>query len=385
MSISDPRQEPQDAREAEVDQAADALTVGVEQEFLVVDATGYPSYQGVELADADDAEHADDDGELQPELVRCQVETTTSVCRNALEVFEALTDLYERARTGAAERGLRLVPSATPVLARPDWPEISPGSRYREIADWFGAVAHTSNTCGCHVHVAIPDRATGVEVSNRVRPWLPVLLALSANSPFNEGADTGYQSWRHIMWSRWPTSGPPPLFESLDHYESSLAALLEVGAVLDRRGVYWDIRLSEHQQTLEFRVCDVTQTPAEAALIAALVRACVATALDDLGSRSRPALALPQEVLRANLWRAAREGLAGRCLHPVSGELVDVWRLVGELVRWVRPALRADGDLDFVETQLVALRETGGGAQRQRAVFAKRGALIDVVDALAER
>ncbi|HEX4224055.1 MAG TPA: glutamate--cysteine ligase, partial [Pseudonocardiaceae bacterium] len=314
------------------------------------------------------------------------LETSTPVCGSAEEVRDSLTDLRDRAEDEASQRGLRLVPTGTPVLAEAeDWPPISPGSRYREIADWFGAVAHTSNTCGCHVHVAIPDRAVGVEVSNRVRPWLPVLLALTANSPFNEGIDTAYHSWRYVLWSRWPTAGPPPLFVSLDHYESSVAALLRVGAVLDRRGVYWDIRLSERQPTLEFRVCDVIQTPTEAATIAALVRAAVATAMDDIDSAYRPALPLPQEVLRANLWRAAREGLAGACLHPVSGELTPVWQLVEDLVDWVRPALRAAGDADFVAEQLAWLRTAGDGATRQRAVFARRQSYSDVIDELAGR
>ena len=359
----------------------DELTIGVELEYLVVDAAGYPSHQGADLARRDEADAA---GELQPELIRCQVETTTSVCGDAEEARVQLTELRARANAQATARGLRLIGSGTPVLAQPDWPRLTSGSRYDEIAEWFGAVAHTANTCGCHVHVAIPDRATGVEVSNRIRPWLPVLLALSANSPFNEGMDTYYESWRYILWQRWPTAGPPPLFVSLDHYESSLAALLTVGAIVDRRNVYWDIRLSEHQPTLEFRVCDVTQTPAEAALLAGLIRAAVGAALDDLGGVSPHALPLPQEVLRANLWRAAREGLRGSCLHPVSGELVAMWQLVEDLLDWLRPALRAGGDLDFVEQQLATIREHGGGAQRQRASYEKTGLFSAVVDALAE-
>jgi carboxylate-amine ligase len=355
-------------------------TIGVELEYLLVDPAGYPAADGPELAHQDDR---DGDGQLQSELIRCQVETTTAVCRDAEDANGQLRALRDRAVKAAADRGLRLVGSGTPVLSKPDWPRLTSGSRYDEIAAWFGAVAHTANTCGCHVHVAIPDRATGVEVSNAVRPWLPVLLALSANSPFNEGMDTFYESWRYILWTRWPTSGPPPRFVSLDHYESSIAALLKVGAIVDRRNVYWDIRLSERQPTLEFRVCDVTQTPAEAALLAALIRAAVATALEELDSVSPRTLPMPQEVLRGNLWRAAREGLAGRCLHPVSGDLVRVWELVEDLVKWVRPALRTGGDLEFVEHQLARLREVGGGSQRQRIAYAEHGSWEAVVDTLA--
>jgi carboxylate-amine ligase len=359
--------------------APDGLTVGVEEEFLVVDRTGHLSYQGGALVGDDTDESA---GELAAELVRCQVETNTPVCRDAEEVLRHLTDLRDRVGAGARSRRLRLVPSGTPILAQQEEPEITAGTRYQRMGEWFGGVAHTSNTCGCHVHVAMADRATGVEVINRVRAWLPVLLALTANSPFSDGSDTSYHSWRHVMWTRWPSAGPPPVFDSLDHYDTSIDSMLRAGALLDKGMVYWDIRLSEHQPTLEFRVCDVAATPGEAALVAGLIRALVATTLDDLGSRSADPL-FPQEVLRANLWRAAREGIGGRCLHPVSGDLVPVWDQVDDLVDRVRPALRAGGDLDLVEEELAAVRASGGGAQRQRAGFESRQRYADVVDLLA--
>jgi carboxylate-amine ligase len=353
-----------------------SLTVGVEEEFLVVDRSGHLSYQGSDLA-ADDT--AETPGELSKELVRCQIETNTPVCADANEVLTQLTDLRERVGEGARSRRLRLVPSGTPILPQQEEPEITTGSRYQKMAEWFGGVAHTSNTCGCHVHVAMPDRAEGVAVINKVRSWLPVFLALTANSPFVDGQDTSYASWRHIMWSRWPSAGPPPVFDSLDHYESSVDAMLRSGALLDKGMVYWDIRLSEHQPTVEFRVCDVAATPGEAALVAGLIRALVATALD--GDEADPVF--PQEVLRANLWRAAREGLAGRCLHPVSMELVPVWDQVTDLVDHVRPALRSGGDLDLVAEQLAVLRESGGAADRQRSAYEGRRRFADVVDQFA--
>jgi carboxylate-amine ligase len=357
---------------------AQSLTVGVEEEFLVVDRSGHLSYQGSDLA-GDDTDELP--GEVAKELTRCQVETNTPVCSDATEVLRQVTALRDRVGAAAAARRLRLLPSATPVLAQQDELKLTPGSRYQRMAERFGGVAHTSNTCGCHVHVAIPGRAEGIKVMNRLRPWLPVFLALTANSPFSEGEDTSYASWRHIMWSRWPSSGPPPLFESLDHYESSVDAMLRSGALLDRGMIYWDIRLSEHQPTVEFRVCDVAPTPGEPALVAGLLRALAATALDD--GETWPDPPVPHEVLRANLWRAAREGLAGECLHPVTVSLVPVWQQVADLVDRVRPALREGGDLELVEKQLATLRESGGGAERQRAAYASRERFADVVDTFA--
>jgi carboxylate-amine ligase len=358
----------------------DATTIGVEEEFLLVDGSGRLSRRGPELVGQ--AQSGAADADLQEELASCQVETATSVCHGAEEILGQLRDRRREFTEEALAKGLRLLPSGSPILAEEGPPEITPNERYRRMDEHFGAITDTSTTCGCHVHVAVRDRETGVQVSNRIRPWLPVLLALNANSPFNDGTDTSYASWRYVLWSRWPSAGPPPLFASLDHYESSVEALLRAEAMLDRGMVYWDIRLSEDQPTLEFRVCDVSATPEEAALVAALIRGLVVTALDDIEGR-RPAPDLPLEVLNGNLWRAARDGLAGRCLHPITGELVPVRDQVRQLVDRLRPVLRANGDLEFVEWALAALEAAGNGAQRQRAAFAAEHRLEAVVDLLA--
>ncbi|HKS45501.1 MAG TPA: glutamate--cysteine ligase [Amycolatopsis sp.] len=353
------------------------LTVGVEEEFLLVDPMGYLSLSGPEVVRA----ARDAEGDLQLELARCQVESATGICRSAGELVGQLQKLRARLAAEACRRGLRVLPTATPLLAETTPPEISPTDRYRRMAAHFGAITSTGTTCGCHVHVGIPDRETAIAVSNHVRPWLPVLLALAANSPYNNGQDTRYCSWRHVLWSRWPSAGPPPIFASLDHYETVVTAMLRSEAMLDRGMIYWDIRLSERQPTLECRVSDVAVTAEEAALLGVLVRGLVGRALDSLGA---PPPRPPQEVLRANLWRAARDGLPGSCLHPVNGLLVPVDQQLTELVGHVRPALAAThDDLEFVLDRLDRTRTAGGGAQRQRAAFAKRKHLGDVIEMLA--
>lgn len=357
----------------------DDLTVGVEEEFLLVDSTGQLSFTGPALVGETERPR---DGELQKELTRCQIESATSVCRTADEIIGQLRELRAQLATTARTHGARLVPTGTPILVQAAPLEITPESRYRTMAEYFGAIADTSGTCGCHVHVAVPDRATCVQVSNHLRPWLPLLLALTANSPFHEGRDTAYSSWRHVLWSRWPSAGPPPLFASLDHYESSVAAMLRAEAMLDRGMIYWDIRLSEHHPTLEFRVCDVAATVTEATLVAVFIRGLVARALEDIAD-GHPAPALPHEVLRANLWRAARDGFAGHCLAPDSGELLPVHVQIQRLAQRLQPTLSDLGDLEFVEATLTWLLENGGGAQRQRLAYQRRGNLQDIVDLLA--
>jgi carboxylate-amine ligase len=247
------------------------------------------------------------------------------------------------------------------------------------MAKHFGATLRGVTTCGCHVHVEVPDRERGVQVIDHVRPWLPVLLALTANSPFDTGHETGYRSWRHRQWTRWPTAGAPPRFGSLDRYEELVEGLLGSGAALDRGMIYWDIRLSDQHPTVEFRVSDVAATPEEATLLAVLARALVMTALD----ADDDAPDLPSEILRARLWQAARYGLPGTLVHPATGSPMPATALVDDLLSLVRPALKASGDLDFALDGWATLRARGGAADRQLAVFARRRRNVDVAALLA--
>lgn len=334
-------------------------------------ADGRLSRFGPEVAEAT----TETDGGLEAELKRCQVEAVTGICHTPDDVLTQLTALRTELAQAAGERNLRLLPSASPIMPESEPQEITPKPRYLRMAEWFGATARSVATCGCHVHVDMPDRETGVRVSNQVRPWLPVLLTLTANSPF-DGQDTGYASWRYQAWSRWPSAGPPPLFSGLDEYESTVDSMLRCGALMDSAMIYWDIRLSEKQPTLEFRIADVAVNPMDATLLATLVRGLVARALDTVTPPKR----LPQAVLRANLWRASREGLSGSTLHPVTGEMTSVQSQLDDLVELLRPVLGAD--LEFVKAGVAQLRDRGTGAAQQRAAYRRRGELIDVVDAL---
>ncbi|MFD0776483.1 YbdK family carboxylate-amine ligase, partial [Streptomonospora algeriensis] len=252
-------------------------TMGVEEEFFLVDEAGMLAPRSVEVLDG----AAPGPGELIGEFTRSQVEAAGPVCTSVEKVLSGLWTSRLRLAESAARQRARVVAGAVPIMRETGPQRLNPGSRYHRIAKRFGAVAAAAGTnCGCHVHVGVPDRDSGVVASNHLRPWLPVLLALSANSPVCSAADTGYASWRQPRWSRWPTAGPPPPLESAEHYETCVASLLESGAALDRRMLYWDIRLSDRHPTVEIRVCDVPATPEESALVAVLVRALVSAALD---------------------------------------------------------------------------------------------------------
>lgn len=242
-------------------------------------------------------------------------------------------------------------------------------------------VAHEQGICGCHVHVQVPDRAAAVGVSNWLRPWLPSLLALSANSAVYRGADSGYASWRSVLWRRWPVAGPPPFFPSPDDYDRTVRMLIDSEVILDQKMVYWDVRPSENFPTIEVRVADVPATVAETVLLATLVRAAVMTALE--APADEPGR-LPPAALRAAYWKAAHDGLAGRALDLVHGHgAVPAREQLGALVQRVRPALESLGEYDRVAGELDRVAAQGNGAMRQLRAWRIRGEVMDVIEAAA--
>jgi carboxylate-amine ligase len=305
------------------------------------------------------------------------VETTSGVAATSAELHEQLTTLRRAAARAAEASGVQLLSSGLPPATPHRFP-VTDTPRYRRIGAEYGMVAHEQGICGCHVHVEVPDRAAAVHVSNWLRPWLPSLLALSANSPVYRNADSGYASWRSVLWRRWPVAGPPPFFPSPDEYDRTVRMLIDSEVILDRKMVYWDVRPSEHFPTIEVRVADVPATVAETVLLATLVRAAVMTALEARG-RDEPGR-LPPAALRAAYWKAAHDGLSGRALDLFEGRgAVPAREQLDALVRRVRPALEALGEYDRAVTELDRIATQGNGAMRQLRAWRKRENVMDVI------
>lgn len=345
-----------------------AASVGVEEEFLLVDrCTGLPVPAAAEVLAA-----AAGGGPpvLKPELQRSQVESVTGVCRTLAEVRDQLATGRRRLVAAAAERGLAVLPTGHPPRS-PAPPGLAAGERFERIGATYQAVIRDYQTCGCHVHVGVPDRTVAVAVLGHLRPWLPTLLALSVNSPFDAGTDTGYGSWRMVLQSRFPGSGPAPDCGSVAEYDRALDALVACGVLVDRRMGFWLARPSEHLPTVEVRVADVAPRVDDAVLLAGLVRALVTTAAADVAA-GRPAPPVPAPVLTAALWTAARHGLSGPAVDPGGDDpwrpsLVPATDLLRRLVEHVAPALAAAGDTAEVAAQLERVGREGTGADRQRA------------------
>ncbi|WP_335937367.1 carboxylate-amine ligase [Streptomyces sp. PTD5-9] len=366
-----------------LDRGDDApLTFGVEEEFLLLDPeTGHPVPEApVVLRDAAPAA----DGTLTEEITRFQLEAATPVCRSASQAHRHLAAARRALADSAARLGLGLVAAGCAPHGAPGALPLTDRPRYRRIDSRFGALSESYTVCGCHIHVGMPDLPTALAVSNHLRPHLPTLLAMSANSPFYRGRDTGHASWRNVLWSRLPSAGPPPLYRTPEDYHRAVGALLSGGAALDRGMVYWFIRPAPRLPTLEIRVADVAATAEEALLLALLVRGLAATALRAV-AEGRPAAEPSDGLLRLALWRAAHDGLEGNGLDPATGAPTPARVLLDRTVRTALPGLDASGDTAVVAGLVDRLLRCGSGAHRQRAAHARDGRISDVTALLVEQ
>jgi glutamate---cysteine ligase / carboxylate-amine ligase len=350
-------------------------SVGVEEELLLIEAdSGRPSaVAGSVLRGTGET--------LEFELQLQQLETNTEPCHTLDDLGRELRRCRAAAASAARQASARVAALATsPVAAEP---ELMPKPRYREMAETFGLTAQEQLTCGCHVHVEISSPDEGVAVLDRIQPWLAPLLALSANSPYWQGADTGYASFRYQAWGRWPSSGPTPCFGSVQAYRDTVAQMVATQTVLDTGMVYFDARLSEHYPTIELRIADVCLHSDDAVLIAALARALVETEAR-AWREGRPARCPRAELLRLATWRASRSGLDDALLSPVTDLPEEPSAVTALLLRHVSDALAEAGDQATVTSLLETVLARGNGATFQRDAYRRCGDLSSVASQAAE-
>ncbi len=357
----------------------DLHTLGVEEEYLLVDAV---EPRAAELVEEVFAElPADLRDVVQHEYYRSQIEVASPPQLDLGELGTALRQLRSGVAAAAERAGARLLAVGTGPAAGPN-ARLVDKERYHRMREHFGDLSPGPGMCGTHVHVSIPDPETGVQVLNHLRPWLPVLQAATANSPMFGGRDTGYASWRSMMWERWPTVGPTPYLRSHEHYLTLVSDLEASGAMLDEGMLYWYARLSASYPTVEIRMGDVMPTADDAVLLAALTRGLVATLVREVRAGT-PAPDVAHPLLMAAHWRAAHDGLEGLNIDMATRQPRPAWRLLRQLFDYVRPELERHGDLERVSDLMGRLREDGTGAARQRALLARGASVGDLVDWLA--
>ncbi|WJK40342.1 glutamate--cysteine ligase [Solwaraspora sp. WMMA2056] len=359
----------------------DELTVGVEEEFLLVDPDTGVAAPAVESVLAEIPPELR--GQVQREFQTSQIEIGSPPGLDLRALRRTLGTLRGGVADAAERAGVRLLAVGTAPIAGP-LPAVVDDPRFHRIVERYGMLVPGPGNNGLHIHVGVPDPRIGVEVLNHLRPWLPVLQAVTANSPFFDSVDTGYASWRSIMWQRWPAVAPTPWLRSHEHYLSLIDDLMATGIILDEGMLYWYARLSAHYPTVEVRIGDVCPSLDDTILLAALVRGLVGTALAAV-AQGRRAPEVAHHVLAAAHWRAAHDGLEGRAVDLTDGSpaLRPAWHLLRRLVDQIRPELDRHGDVGLVNSLLGRLRSQGSGAARQRAVHAGTGELRDVVGYLA--
>jgi glutamate---cysteine ligase / carboxylate-amine ligase len=356
--------------------ATEVFTIGVEEEFQVIDPQTYKLSSDVEHILPRAREIM---GEaIQYELILSQMEAATPVCRTLQEVRAELTHLRRTLIEAAALVGKCIAAAGTHPFS--PWYEqaITPKARYGQLVDEYQRLIQEQIIFGCHVHIGVGDREVALELMNRARIWLSLLLALSANSPFYEGADTKYASYRTGLWGLSPLAGPPPFFASRFEHDTFVQALVATRSVPDATRIYWDIRLSARYETIEFRVMDVCMTIDETLLITGLIRALV-RACHDAMVRGQPSPPVRAELLRTANWRAARYGLEGELIDVIAGRSVPARELLERFLAFVQPALEVEGDWEQVSRLLTRTLQQGNGAMRQREVFNRTRKVESVV------
>jgi glutamate---cysteine ligase / carboxylate-amine ligase len=338
-------------------------TVGVEEEYQLVDPGS-----GDLRSSARPVLGGDWSGDIRREMQDSTIEIGTQVCGSSAAALADLKRLRLQAATAAAAEELNIVAAGLHPFS--DWREqaMSDGDRYRDMAQLYGRIARDEHNYGMHVHVAVDgDR---MRLLNTLRHYIPHLLALSCSSPYYEGEDTGYASYRMVLWRRWPGAGPPPRLESDEACSRYIAALLSAGVLPDERSVYWLIRRHPEYPTVEFRMCDVCTRVEDAAAIAGLARVLVAAAAEDGLAEPAPADWTPEAVdaaLSDDCWRAARHGLDA-CLVTAGGDGagVPVRDALLRLLDGVQRTADALGE-DDVPAAIETILRRGTAADRARA------------------
>lgn len=309
-------------------------------------------------------------GNVQTEFLTAQIEIATGVCTDSGQAVNELRGIRQLLAAACNELGIFPVALGTPVQVPNEPTQITPANRYQTVRELVPGLASEHYLSGMHIHVGVPDLESGIRALNGLRRWVPVLVALSSNSPYWRGQDSGFASWRTIQYRRWSINGIPPHFDDAETYLRHKELLLSSESLPDAGHIGWSARLSDKFPTLEIRASDVQLTTAEAVALAALMRALIDTVLESPEEQVETA----PELLQLALWQAARVGMQGNLFDLSSGSNTPAWEHLRRLLAFVRPALEANGDDALVSEVVQRWANTGSGSQQQRAAWDLGGA-----------
>ncbi len=352
------------------------FTLGIEEEFQIIDPETRELRSHIQQLLAGGKmllkEH------VKPEMHQSVVELGTEICLDAGCAREQVTELRSQLASLAALDGLKIASAGTHPFSHWMDQEITADERYATIVRDMQQIARANLIFGLHVHVGIPDREEAIDVMNQARYFLPHLYALSTNSPFWLGQDTGLKAYRQMIFERFPRTGIPDSFESLSEYEDYLKLLVATGCIDNAKKIWWDIRLHPFFDTLEFRICDAQSRVDDTIALAALMQAIVAK-LHKLRRQNVTFRMYPRRLIDENRWRASRYGLDGKLIDFGRRCEVDERELLDEMLEFIAPEMDELGTRSEMAHIEKIMRE-GTGADRQIAVWKRTQDLKAVVD-----
>jgi carboxylate-amine ligase len=352
------------------------FTLGIEEEFQIIDPETRElrshMHQIVEGGKTTLKE------QVKAEMHQSVVEVGTNICKDIDEARREVTYLRKMIGEIAAKQGLVFGAAGTHPFSRWQDQEITDHPRYHEIVDKLQDTARGNLIFGLHVHVGIPNREIGLQLMNQARYFLPHIFALSANSPFWLGRNTGFKSYRTKVFDKFPRTGIPDYFESVAEYDSYINLLIKTNCIDNGKKIWWDLRLHPFFETIEFRICDVPMRIDETIALAALIQAVVAKIYklmkENLSFRN-----YKRALINENKWRAARYGIEGSLIDFGKQEEVSTKDLIYELLEFVDDVVDELGsrhEIKYIEKIL----ENGTGADRQLKIYESTGDLKNVVD-----
>lgn len=352
------------------------FTLGIEEEFQIVDPETRELRSHLEEILGEGKMILKES--IKPEMHQSVVEVTSTVCENIQEARKEVTRLRSHVANIAEQKGLRIASAGTHPFSHWFDQKITDHPRYKEIVEDMQQLARANLIFGLHVHVGVPDREVAIQIMNTVRYFLPHIFALSTNSPFWLGRDTGFKSYRINLFHRFPRTGLPETFVSYGEYESYIKLLVKTKCIDDAKKIWWDVRFHPYFNTLEFRLCDLPMRVDETIALAALMQA-VVVKLYKLRMQNLDFRQYRRILINENRFRAARYGISGKLIDFGKQEEVETKSLIHELLDFVDEVvdeLGSRNELDYIEKIL----KMGTGADRQLKVWNETQDLRKVVD-----
>lgn len=357
------------------------FTLGVEEEYMVIDPKSREltshDQKIVEIASRELKDH------VKAEMHQAVVEVGTGVCKDVEEAGADIRRLRKSVSDIAQSLGHRIGAAGTHPFSHWSTQLITPNPRYDEIVNEMQEAARSNLIFGLHVHVGISDKNTAIHIMNTVRYFLPHIYALSTNSPFWEGRNTGFKSFRTKVFDKFPRTGIPDLFNDWDDFKNYINLLIKTNCIDNAKKIWWDVRVHPFFDTIEFRICDVPMRVEETMAITALFQALVAK-LYKLRLQNMSFIVYTKALVNENKWRASRYGIDGRLIDFGKQIEVDTRKLILELLDFVDDVVDDLGSRQAIN-YVHKILEEGTGADRQLAVFQQTGKFEPVVDYIIQQ